>query len=257
MTDNAESQVRRTAIVTGAAGGIGAAVARRLAGDGLAVAVIDVDEAACAATVDSIRGDGGTAVGIGCDVSDEAAVTAAVSRVCTQLAPPTVVVSNAGIGPFALLEDLTVDQWDTVMGVNLRGAFLFSRAARPFMVDAGWGRIVTISSISAVNDAGRADYAASKAGLIGFTKTLALQLGRHGITANSIAPGFVVSEMTKRTANRLGRDFEEHQRVAAQSIPVGRVGQPEDIAHTASYLVHPAAGFVSGQVIYVAGGPVD
>jgi NAD(P)-dependent dehydrogenase (short-subunit alcohol dehydrogenase family) len=257
MTYTDDSPTPRTAIVTGAARGIGAAVARRLARDGLAVAVIDLDEAACAQTVDSILGDGGRAVAIGCDVSDEAAVAAAVSRVSTELAPPTVLVSNAGIGPYAPLEELSVDQWDNVMGVNLRGAFLFCRAVHKHMVAAGWGRIVTVSSISAVGESSRVDYASSKAGLVGFTKSLALQSGRHGITANAIAPGFVVSEMTKTTARRLGRDFDEHQRIAAQSIAVGRVGRPEDIAHTASYLVHPAAGFVSGQVIYVAGGPVD
>jgi 3-oxoacyl-[acyl-carrier protein] reductase len=143
------------------------------------------------------------------------------------------------------------------MGVNLRGPFFVTRAVCRHMMTAGWGRIVNMSSISAVGDAGRVDYASAKAGLIGFTKTLALELGRHGVTANAIAPGFVVSDMTRATARRLGRDFEEHQRIAAQSIPVGRVGQPEDIAHAASFLVSPEAGFVSGQVIYVAGGPVD
>lgn len=114
-----------------------------------------------------------------------------------------------------------------------------------------------MSSISAVRDAGRVDYASAKAGLIGFTKSLALQLGKHGITANAIAPGFNVSDMTRASARRLGLDFEEFQRRAAESIAVGRVGRPEDIAHTASYLVSPEAGFVSGQVVYVAGGPVD
>ena len=257
MTNIDGSQTQRTAIVTGSARGIGAAVARRLARDGLAVAVIDVDEESCAGTVDAIRGEGGRAVAIGCDVSDESAVTGAVSRVRAELSPPTVLVSNAGIGPYAPLGELGVDQWDSVMAVNLRGAFLFCRAVRASMVAAGWGRIITVSSISAIGESSRVDYAASKAGLIGFTKSLALQLGPHGITANAIAPGFVASEMTRRTARRLGRDFEEHQRIAAASIPVGRVGQPEDIAHTASYLAHADAGFVSGQVIYVAGGPVD
>ncbi|MGH3310224.1 MAG: SDR family oxidoreductase, partial [Streptomyces sp.] len=125
------------------------------------------------------------------------------------------------------------------------------------MIDAGWGRIVNISSISAVGDAGRVGYASAKAGLIGFTKTLALELGPRGITANAIAPRFVVSDMTRASARRLGLDFADFQRNAAQSIPVRRVGRPGDIAHTASYLVSPDAGFVSGQVLYVAGGPVD
>jgi NAD(P)-dependent dehydrogenase (short-subunit alcohol dehydrogenase family) len=186
-------------------------------------------------------------------------VIAAVSQVVAELGPPTVLVNNAGVGgPDVDIVEMATQQWDTVLGVNLSGPFFAARAVCPHMIDAGWGRIVNMSSISALGDAGLgADYASAKAALIGFTKTLALQLGRHGVTANAIAPGFVVSDMTRASAHRRGRDFEEHQRIAAQSIPVGRVGQPEDIAHTASYLVSPQAGFVSGQVIYVAGGPVD
>ncbi|MCP2335656.1 SDR family NAD(P)-dependent oxidoreductase [Actinomadura rupiterrae] len=244
-----------TAIVTGAARGIGAAVAQRLAQDGFAVAAVDLDDST--ATVESITRSGGRALAIVADVSDEAQVTEAVARTATELGPPTVLVNNAGVGPRAALVDMTTEQWDTVLGINLRGPFLFTRAVVPYMIDAGWGRIVTMSSISATGDAGRVDYGSAKAGLIGFTKSLALQLGPHGITANAIAPGFIVSDMTRLSARRLGLEFEEFQRQAAESIPVGRVGQPEDIAHTASYLVNHAAGFVSGQVIYVAGGPVD
>ncbi|MFI9586417.1 SDR family NAD(P)-dependent oxidoreductase [Streptomyces sp. NPDC052236] len=256
MTHTTHGQ--RTAVVTGAARGIGAAVAKRLARDGLAVGVIDLDEADCAATVEAITSDGGSATAVAADVADEAAVTAAVARVAAELGPPTVLVNNAGVGgPNADIAEMTTQQWDTVLGVNLRGPFFVTRAIGPHMRAAGWGRIVNMSSISALGDTGRVDYAGAKAGLIGFTKSLALQLGQHGITANAIAPGFVASDMTRTSARRLGRDFEEHQRIAARSIPVGRVGQPEDIAHTASFLVSPEAGFVSGQVIYVAGGPVD
>ncbi|MEV5745540.1 3-oxoacyl-ACP reductase FabG [Microbispora rosea] len=243
--------------MTGAARGIGAAVAKRLARDGLAVAVIDLDEADCAGTVETIRREGGTALALAADVTDDGLVGEAVARVAAELGSPTVLVNNAGVGPRADLVEMTTEQWDMVLGVNLRGPFFLTRAVAPYMMEAGWGRIVTMSSISAVGDAARVDYASAKAGLIGFTKSLALQLGRHGITANAIAPGFVVSDMTRASARRLGLEFEEFQRRAAQSIPVGRVGRPEDIAHTASYLVSPDAGFVSGQVIYVAGGPVD
>jgi len=243
--------------VTGAARGIGAAVAKRLARNGLAVAVIDLDEADCAATVEAIRSEGGTGLAIAADVADEGLVGDAVARVVAELGTPTVLVNNAGVGPRAGLVEMTTEQWDMVLGVNLRGPFFLTRAVAPYMIEAGWGRIVTMSSISAVGDAARVDYASAKAGLIGFTKSLALQLGQHGVTANAIAPGFVVSDMTRASARRLGLEFEEFQRRAAQSIAVGRVGQPEDIAHTASYLVSPEAGFVSGQVIYVAGGPVD
>ncbi|MFD4971461.1 SDR family NAD(P)-dependent oxidoreductase [Streptomyces sp. NPDC058424] len=248
---------RHTAIVTGAARGIGAAVARRLAHDGLAVGVIDLDEADCVGTVEAITSSGGSATAVAADVSDETAVTAAVARIAAGLGPPTVLVNNAGIGPRAELVEMSTQQWDTVTGVNLRGPFLLTRSVCPHMIAAGWGRIVNMSSISAVGDAARVDYGSAKAGLIGFTKSLALQLGRHGITANAIAPGFVVSNMTRASARRLGRDFEEFRRSGAQSIPVGRVGEPEDIAHTASFLVSREAGFVSGQVVYVAGGPVD
>lgn len=182
---------------------------------------------------------------------------AAVDRVATELGPPTVLVNNAGVGPRADLVNMTTEQWDMVLGINLRGPFFATRAVCRHMIDAGWGRVVNMSSISAVGDAARVDYASAKAGLIGFTKSLALQLGRHAVTANAIAPGFIVSDMTRASARRLGRDFDEYERSAAQSIPVGRVGQPEDIAHAASFLVSPEAGFVSGQVIYIAGGPVD
>ncbi|MFY4716960.1 SDR family NAD(P)-dependent oxidoreductase [Streptomyces sp. LaBMicrA B280] len=248
---------RRTAVVTGAARGIGAAVARRLAEDGLAVGVIDLDEADCADTVAAITSAGGAALAVAADVADEAAVTAAVAQIATTLGPPTVLVNNAGIGPRADLVEMTTRQWDTVLGINLSGPFFAARAVCPHMVTAGWGRVVNMSSISAVGDAGRVDYASTKAGLIGLTKSLALQLGPHGVTVNAIAPGFVVSDMTRASARRLGLSFEEFRHRAEQSVPVGRVGQPDDIAHTASFLVSPGAGFVSGQVIYVAGGPVD
>ncbi|MGW4499695.1 SDR family NAD(P)-dependent oxidoreductase [Micromonospora sp. NPDC004336] len=256
ITDQADPQ--RTAIVTGAARGIGAGVATRLARDGFRVAVVDLDEADCAGTVEAITGAGGTAAAYAADVNDEAAVGAAVARIAAELGPPTVLVNNAGIGgPNAGVEETSTEQWDAVTGVSLRGAFFLTRAVVPYMIEAGWGRIVNMSSISALGDSGRVDYAAAKAGLIGFTKSLALRLGRHGVTANAIGPGFVVSEMTRIAARRRNRSFEEHQRIVAETIPVGRVGQPEDIGHVASFLVSPGSGFVSGQVIYVAGGPVD
>ncbi|KHL19549.1 3-oxoacyl-[acyl-carrier protein] reductase [Mumia flava] len=248
---------QRTAIVTGAARGIGAAVAKRLAADGHAVAVVDLDESACQGTVDAITAEGGKAIAVGADVSDEAAVAAAVERVAAELGGPTILINNAGITRDNLLFKMSVAEWDSVMGVHLRGAFLMARAAQQHMVEAKFGRIVNLSSTSALGNRGQVNYSAAKAGMQGFTKTLAIELGKFGVTANAIAPGFIETEMTADTAKRLGVDYEDFKTFSAQQIPVARVGQPEDIAATASFLTSEESGFVSGQVIYVAGGPKD
>jgi len=245
----------RTAIVTGAARGIGAGVARRLAADGSAVAVLDLDETACKPVVEEIERAGGRAIAVGADVADEQAVADAVARVTEELGAPTVLVNNAGIIRDNLLFKMTTDDWDAVMGVHLRGAFLMSRAVQKHMTEAGFGRIVNLSSTSALGNRGQANYAAAKAGLQGFTKTLALELGRFGVTANAIAPGFIETEMTAATAERMGVAFEDFKAGAAAQIPVARTGTPDDIAHAVSFFASEGAGFVSGQVLYVAGGP--
>jgi 3-oxoacyl-[acyl-carrier protein] reductase len=255
--DNLATTPRRTAIVTGAARGIGAAIARRLAVDGMAVAVLDLEESACAETVEQIGRDGGTSIAVAADVSTADQVEAAVRRVTEALGTPTVLVNNAGIIRDNLLFKMTEDDWDAVLGVHLRGAFLMTRAVQAHMVEAGWGRIVNLSSTSALGNRGQVNYSAAKAGMQGFTKTLAIELGKFGVTANAVAPGTIATDMTAATAARIGVDFEDFKAAAAQQIPVGRVGQPDDIAHTVSYLVSEGAGFVSGQVIYVAGGPRD
>ncbi|RDI19437.1 3-oxoacyl-[acyl-carrier protein] reductase [Rhodococcus sp. AG1013] len=251
MTDGNQ----RVAVVSGAARGIGAAIAKRLASDGLAVTVLDLDESACGDTVAAIRDAGGRALAVGADVSDEASVETAVTRIAGELGAPTVVVNNAGITRDNLLFKMTVDDWDAVMNVHLRGAFLLTRAAQKYMVEQKWGRIVNLSSISALGNRGQSNYSAAKAGMQGLTKTLAFELGPFGVTANAIAPGFIVTEMTAATAERMGVSFDDFKAGVAAETPVRRVGLPEDIAHTASFLVSEGAGFVSGQVIYVAGGP--
>ncbi|MFC3962401.1 3-oxoacyl-ACP reductase FabG [Nocardia jiangsuensis] len=251
------STAPRTAIVTGAARGIGAATARRLAADGLAVAVFDLDEAAGLASAEQITAAGGRAIGLAVDVADEEAVQRGVSRVAEELGAPTVLVNNAGILRDNLLFKMTVGDWDAVMNVHLRGAFLMSRATQKYMTEAKFGRIVNLSSTSALGNRGQANYSAAKAGLQGFTKTLAIELGKFGVTVNAIAPGFIATDMTAATAERVGVTFEQFTEALVGQIPVGRAGQPDDIAHTASFLVSEGAGFVSGQVIYVAGGPTD
>ncbi|GAA0284316.1 3-oxoacyl-ACP reductase FabG [Cryptosporangium japonicum] len=246
---------QRVAIVTGAARGIGAATAVRLARDGFAVGVVDLDADACKDTVDTITTAGGTAIAVGADVSDSDAVTAGIQQVVDGLGAPTVLVNNAGILRDNLIFKMSDSDWDAVMGVHLRGAFLMSRAVQKFQVEAKWGRIVNLSSTSALGNRGQANYSTAKAGLQGFTKTLAIELGRYGVTANAIAPGFIQTDMTAATAERVGVPFDDFIKAAASQIPVGRPGQPEDIAGVVSFLVSDDASFVSGQVIYVAGGP--
>ncbi|MGY2130410.1 3-oxoacyl-ACP reductase FabG [Blastococcus sp. SYSU DS0617] len=245
----------RVAIVTGGARGIGAATAQRLAKDGFAVAVLDLDEAASQSTVDAIKAAGGQGLAVGADVSDAEQVQSAVDRIATELGAPVVLVNNAGVLRDNMLFKMSDSDWDIVMNVHLRGAFLMSRAAQKHMIEAKWGRIVNLSSTSALGNRGQANYSTAKAGLQGFTKTLAIELGKFGVTSNAIAPGFIETEMTKATADRMGIPFDDFIKGAASQIPVARTGKPEDIAHLVSFFVSEGAGFISGQVVYAAGGP--
>ncbi len=246
---------QRTAIVTGGARGIGAAISKRLASDGHTVAVIDLREEDTATTVEGILAGGGRAIGIGADVADAEAVASAVARTTASLGAPTILVNNAGILRDSLLFKMTEGDWDAVMGVHLRGAFLISREVQKHQVEAGWGRVVNLSSTSALGNRGQANYSAAKAGLQGFTKTLAIELGPFGVTANAIAPGFIATDMLRATAERMGITFDAFLEGAAKEIPVRRIGQPEDVAAMASFFCSEEAGFVSGQVVYVSGGP--
>ena len=243
------------ALVTGAARGIGAAIAVRLAADGYSVGVLDLREEDTAATVSEIRTAGGTAIGVGADVADSTAAADAVALVAAELGAPTVLVNNAGILRDNLLFRMTDDDWDAVISVHLRGAFVMSRAVQQHQVEAKWGRIVNLSSTSALGNRGQANYAAAKAGLQGFTKTLAIELGPYNVTVNAIAPGIIATDMLRMAADRLGITFEAYLDAASKDIPVRRVGRPEDIAAAASFFCSREASFVSGQVLYVAGGP--
>ncbi|MDL5352054.1 3-oxoacyl-ACP reductase FabG [Microbacterium sp. zg-YB36] len=249
------TRIARTAIVTGAARGIGAATARRLAAAGHAVAVLDLDAAACADTVAAIEAEGGRALAVGANVADASAVASAVDRIAAQLGAPTILVNNAGIIRDNLLFKMSEDDWDAVLTVHLRGAFLMTKAVQAHMVEAGWGRIVNLSSTSALGNRGQANYAAAKAGMQGFTKTLAIELGRYGVTANAVAPGFIQTDMTRATAERMGVPFEDFVTAMAAEIPVGRGGTPDDVAAAVAFFTAEDAGFISGQVLYVAGGP--
>src|SRR5687768_13502734 len=218
----------RVVIVTGAARGIGAGTAKRFAEEGASVAVLDLDEGSAAETAASLGAE--RAIGVGCDVSDSAAVDSAVTRVVDELGKVDVLVNNAGITRDNLLFKMTEDDWDLVMGVHLKGAFLMSREVQKHMVAAKYGRILNLSSVSALGNRGQANYSAAKMGIQGLTRTLALELGPFGINVNAIAPGFIVTDMTDATARRVGVEPEAYREAAAASTPVRRVGYPEDIA---------------------------
>jgi 3-oxoacyl-[acyl-carrier protein] reductase len=245
----------KVAVVTGAARGIGAATAARLARDGATVAVVDLDEAKVKETADAIVAAGGSALGVACDVSDEAGVAEAAEQIRADAGSIDVLVNNAGVLRDNLLFKMSLSDWDTVMGVHLRGSFLWAREAQKTMVENRWGKIVNLSSTSALGNRGQTNYSAAKAGLQGFTKAMAIELGPFNINVNAVAPGFIVTEMTRATAERTGVDFDEMQQRGAQSIPLRRVGRPDDIANVVSTLCSEDTSYVTGQVIYVAGGP--
>jgi 2-hydroxycyclohexanecarboxyl-CoA dehydrogenase len=242
------------AIVTGAGSGIGRAIAIRLGQDGFAVVVLDLDEEAAKAVTGELSDLGFEAFAYGgVDVSDRTQVDAAVARVRTEVGPPLVLVNNAGIPGFKAFLDITDDKWDRIMEVNLNGPFYSSQAVVPDMTEAGWGRIVNISSSSAQSGQPyMVHYVTSKAGLIGFTKALALEVAPLGITVNTIPPGFVDTPMLRGSEKRglLGGTVDDN----AERTPVRRAGTPEDIAHACSFLVSDGASYVTGQVIGVNGG---
>ena len=242
----------RVAVVTGAARGIGAAIVRRLAEEGASVAVLDLAEDAAAATAAGLGAE--RALGVACDVSRSDSVEAAVARVVEELGRVDVLVNNAGVTRDNLLLKMSEDDWDMVMNVHLRGSFLMSRAVQRHMVGQKYGKILSLSSVSALGNRGQANYSAAKMGLQGFTRTLALELGPFGVNVNAIAPGYIVSDMTDATARRVGVEPEEYRKAAAERNPVRRVGYPEDIAAAAAFLCSDEASYITGQTLYIDGG---
>ena len=242
----------RVAVVTGAARGIGAGTARRFAAEGASLAVLDLEQETAAATAADL--DAERAVGIACDVADASSVETAVTNVVGELGGIDILVNNAGITRDNLLFKMSEDDWDTVISVHLRGSFLMSRAAQKHMVAAKYGKILNLSSASALGNRGQANYSTAKMGLQGLTRTLALELGPFGVNVNAIAPGFIVTDMTDATARRVGVEPEEYRKLAAERNPVRRVGYPEDIAATAAFLCSDEASYITGQTLYVDGG---
>jgi 3-oxoacyl-[acyl-carrier protein] reductase len=234
----------KVALVTGGARGIGAATAARFAEEGARVAVTDLD----------FHGEG-PALQIDCDATKRDEVEAAVERTVSELGGLDILVTCAGVIRDNLLYKMSDDDWETVITTHLRGTFLAAQTAQRHMVEQKAGKMVLISSTSALGNRGQTNYATAKAGIQGMAKTLAIELGPYGINVNCVAPGFVVTRMTAQTAERVGLEFEQFQEAAAQQIPLRRVGQPQDIASVIAFLCSDDASFVSGQVIYVRGGP--
>lgn len=245
----------RVAFVTGAGRGIGAATALRMAEEGARVALADVDTEGCQQVATEIDRLGSEGLVLHCDVSNAEEVQNAIDTTASHFGKLDILVNNAGVLRDNLLFKMSDSDWDTVMNVHLKGAFLCSRAAQKYMVQQKYGRIVSLSSTAALGNRGQSNYSTAKAGLQGLTRTLAIELGPFGITANAVAPGFIDTEMTRSTARRQGFDPDEVIAQASKTIPVRRVGQPRDIANVICFLCSDEAGFVNGQIIYVAGGP--
>jgi 3-oxoacyl-[acyl-carrier protein] reductase len=244
-------------MVTGASRGIGEATARRFAREGARVCLTDAKLEGALSTARQLVDEGMDVFATKMDVTSRTEVENAVGETVERYGRLDILVNNAGVTRDNLIFKMTDDDWRSVLNVHLGGTFFCTRAVQKHMVERNYGRIVNVSSTSALGNRGQANYSAAKAGIQGFTKTLAVELGRYGITANAVAPGFIETDMTRETAARLGVDFDDFVAERVESIPAGRAGWPEDVAAAILYLASEEAGFVSGQVLYVAGGPRD
>ena len=238
----------QVAIVTGAARGLGRAIAETLAQSGAKVACVDVKAELLAETVSAIQAAGGTAMAWTCDVTDSERVSAVVEEVATTWGGLHILVNNAGITKDTLIMRMKDEQWDAVIGINLRGTFLFTRTASRYLMKAERGRIINIASVSGITgNPGQANYSASKAGIIGLTRTVATELAGRNITVNAVAPGFIATEMTAALSEEIVAEVKKR-------IPLGRMGQPQDVADAVLFLASPAADFITGHVLTVDGG---
>lgn len=245
----------RVAFLTGAGRGIGAATAARLASDGAAVAVTDMDLDPAEETAQQIRAAGGRALAIPVDVTKRDQVEAAAARTAEEFGRLDILVAVAGITRDNLLFKMTDDEWDGVIDTHLKGSFMAARATQKYMVEQRYGKMVFTSSTSALGNRGQANYSTAKAGLQGLTRTLAIELGPFNVCVNAVAPGFIETRMTQSVAERMGVDWEQFKKDRAAQIPLRRSGKPEDVANVVAFLVSDDSSYVSGQVIYIAGGP--
>lgn len=249
------SNTKRVAVVTGGAKGIGKAVVERLAHEGHQIAVLDTDEEALRLMLEGAQGyEPFTRI---TDISRPEDVKKAVAETVERFGRIDILVNNAGVIRDNLLFKMSDSDWDTVMDVHLKGAFLMSREVQTFMVHQKHGRIINLSSTSALGNRGQANYSTAKAGLQGLTKTLAVELGPYGITVNAVAPGFIETDMTRQTAERIGVPFEEFVSMSIRQIPARRSGQPEDVANAVSFFADERSSYVNGQILYVSGGPAS
>lgn len=247
--------IGKSAIVTGGARGIGAAISRKFAHEGASVAVLDVDYDGASMLAQEIKDEGGKAIALKVNIANAEEVETAFNKVVEEFGKLDILVNNAGVIRDNMLFKMEESDWDTVMDVHLKGSFLCSREAQKHMVAQKYGKIVNLSSTSALGNRGQANYSAAKAGLQGLTRTMSLELGPFGINVNAIAPGFIKTEMTKATAERMGITLEQMIQGSLSQLAIKRAGEPEDIANAAAFLCSEEASYVTGQTLYVAGRP--